>query len=682
MQLFAASLLLASLSTACVILLYIALRPLLSKRFAAKGRYYAWLVVLALLLIPFRPQFSFAPVRLALPETAAVRTEETLPQDHPEDTSWMIGPVASSMIGGQVPLQPQEKAHPADAPADVSPAGAAGSAPEWYDVVLAVWLLGAACYLGFSLAKHRRFMKLVKRWRRQITDEMVCGILREACGCLHIKRSLEVYRCRCVNVPMLVGFIHPMILLPHADYSGQELSLILKHELIHYRRRDLWYKLMVLLCTALHWFNPVVHLAGKYISLDCEISCDQEVLINSGADCRQYYGKTLISLATLKPVNRTVLSTSFFGGVKTMKKRLSELVSTKVKRRGITIVALLLTVGVLFGGIISFVGAADAVPSPDLISAENVEVGFDLFDVPENKELIWSTFQEEFAGLSAYDQEAITLTGAPKPYVEYWNLGFFRTMTAYDGPNEIAKFIICRKTPKTAQVCIDLLAQNKETVQGLINSFLNTPGLEDMTAEEMQQVEGFPYSISFHCFSADELGRGYAANPENLQANVVDGYGFTAEICSPLTVSEDPSVKTGMGDFGKIFKANEYAPTSYLSSWEYSQWTYEYDMENGNAITSGVYIHPINYDGTLNLERMRAALGFTEAIDYTDEWYLGECFKMFKNEEWGDGTLSNGICLSVIVNYQGKPTAMSTFFSVDQERMPDVVACGTRYGEE
>lgn len=77
---------------------------------------------------------------------------------------------------------------------------------------------------------------------------------------------------------MLVGFFHPAILLPPVKFAGDELSLILKHELIHFKRHDLWYKALILEATALHWFNPVVYLMAKAAAVQCEISCDALVL--------------------------------------------------------------------------------------------------------------------------------------------------------------------------------------------------------------------------------------------------------------------------------------------------------------------------------------------------------------------------------------------------------------------
>jgi beta-lactamase regulating signal transducer with metallopeptidase domain len=77
---------------------------------------------------------------------------------------------------------------------------------------------------------------------------------------------------------MLIGFFRPALLLPSAEITSDGLVLILRHELIHLKRHDLWYKALVLLATVIHWFNPVVYIMAKAIAAQCEISCDEQVL--------------------------------------------------------------------------------------------------------------------------------------------------------------------------------------------------------------------------------------------------------------------------------------------------------------------------------------------------------------------------------------------------------------------
>ena len=72
-----------SLTMSAVILLLLALGPLLARRYAARWRYWAWLVVAVRLLVPLNLSLPRAPVQLEAPAGCRYRpvsyTHLTLP---------------------------------------------------------------------------------------------------------------------------------------------------------------------------------------------------------------------------------------------------------------------------------------------------------------------------------------------------------------------------------------------------------------------------------------------------------------------------------------------------------------------------------------------------------------------------------------------------------------------------
>ena len=136
-------------------------------------------------------------------------------------------------------------------------------------------------------------------------------------------------------------------LLPSIKIASDELAFILRHELVHLKRNDLWYKALVLLATAIHWFNPVVYIMAKAIVAQCEISCDELLLQGTSFQQRKQYGKTIIGVVRNGAKLQTALSTNFYGGKKSMKTRIFSIMDTTKKKAGITIlgVALIATIG-------------------------------------------------------------------------------------------------------------------------------------------------------------------------------------------------------------------------------------------------------------------------------------------------------------------------------------------------
>ncbi len=215
---------------------------------------------------------------------------------------------------------------------------------------MAVWLVGMALFLAYHILRHCRFLKLTARWSETITDEQTLTIYEALKTQLGLTKPIELQCCDSIGSPMMIGFTSPRILLPRADFSKDELRLILKHELVHYKRKDLWYKCIVLAATAVHWFNPIIHLMAKVIAVQCELSCDAEVVRNTEAEARQYYSAAIIGVARYQSKRKTALSTYFYGGKKGLKRRIFSIMDMSKKKAGAAVLcgALILTLGTGF----------------------------------------------------------------------------------------------------------------------------------------------------------------------------------------------------------------------------------------------------------------------------------------------------------------------------------------------
>jgi hypothetical protein len=149
-----------------------------------------------------------------------------------------------------------------------------------------------------------------------------------------------------------LGVCRGRILLPQRDFDSDELRYILTHELIHIKRRDIWYSAFVLVATAIHWFNPIVYLIGGVISHLCEVSCDEEIVRDRDSEARLRYCETIIGVMKNQSRLKTVLSTRLYSGKKGLKERLAAIMDTSKRKAGpiFVLVAVLLTslTGVVF----------------------------------------------------------------------------------------------------------------------------------------------------------------------------------------------------------------------------------------------------------------------------------------------------------------------------------------------
>jgi len=324
MQTFMVSLFTCSISMSALALLYIALMPLIAKHYSEKGRYYAWLIIVIGLIIPFRPQWGNAIVKVDMPASTAA----------PIVTIGYRAPVS-------IPIQ-----MPISKPMDGSAPMSAASNIPWWQIVLVVWLIGLLVFLAYNIVRHYRFLKIANRWSKKATGDTLT-LLQNLKTDMGIAKQIELIQSPCVSSPMMIGFVKPRILLPSEALAQDELRFILKHELVHHKRRDLLYKYLVLAATAIHWFNPVVYLLAKAVGVLCEMSCDAEVVRNTDADTRQSYSETIIGIVKYKSNFTTALSTNFYGGKRGMKNRITSIMDPNKKKVGIAIIimAIVITLG-------------------------------------------------------------------------------------------------------------------------------------------------------------------------------------------------------------------------------------------------------------------------------------------------------------------------------------------------
>lgn len=316
-----------------VILLFLLLRKLFFKRYSATWRYYTWLPVILGLLIPFRPAFDLFPASIKPPVQLMIPAPPPAAKAQPEPES--------IHKNTEEPLP--------NLPAEPEPAITGKVVFHWTTLVNTVWAAGFLLFLLYCLIKHRKFIKAVRRWSYDENGAAISGLLNEARLEAGIHKNVEVKICKIVSTPMLTGFRKPVILLPSCHFEPDELELILRHELTHYRRKDLWYKALLLLANAMHWFNPFVFFMVRAATADCEISCDEAVLKDKDRKQRMLYGETILRLMEQHSDVSTLFSTSFKGGIKVMEKRMDSIMDSTKKKAGIFMLCVVMACTVLTG---------------------------------------------------------------------------------------------------------------------------------------------------------------------------------------------------------------------------------------------------------------------------------------------------------------------------------------------
>jgi len=101
---------------------------------------------------------------------------------------------------------------------------------------------------------------------------------------LQIPRKVKLLISRHVQVPVMLGFIKPLILLPVAmvnNLTEAQLEAVLLHELAHIKRNDYLLNIFQSIVETILFFNPFVWLISKIIRMEREHCCDDLVIAST-----------------------------------------------------------------------------------------------------------------------------------------------------------------------------------------------------------------------------------------------------------------------------------------------------------------------------------------------------------------------------------------------------------------
>ena len=330
-----------SVSIGLIVIGLIFLTPFLNKRYAAKWKYLIWIFLALRLLIPFSGANGQEVMdRMSLLKVGTNSESEENDANNPIDTAM---PYRGIVVEIPAQMTTPIKASSEKSTADIT----------MLDIVTLVWIIGSLIFIFVHLISYSHYKRQVLKNGKMIKETRILSQIFRLKRELHISRTVCVMEYDEAESPMIIGFIKPVLVLPKEQYNSEDLFFILKHELVHFKRGDVYLKLLFVTANAVHWFNPIIWIMQKEAVIDMELSCDERVTQGTSFELRKAYTETLLSMLHKQCVRKTVLSTQFYGGKKIMKKRFKNILIRNRKKNGISIlicaVVLSITLGMLVG---------------------------------------------------------------------------------------------------------------------------------------------------------------------------------------------------------------------------------------------------------------------------------------------------------------------------------------------
>ncbi|HYP12679.1 MAG TPA: M56 family metallopeptidase [Bryobacteraceae bacterium] len=199
-----------------------------------------------------------------------------------------------SAQAGELPSAPNVQPQPDEYQAS-SPGNASFQTvlPPWQTLARLGWIAGSVLML-LSLALGVWRLRVLRREGIPCPElESRLQAFAEAGG---VGGRVELLLHPDIGGPLTCGILRPAILLPEdaVSWADEDLRRALVHELEHVRRADWTVQLVARATSAVYWFNPLVWIAWRKLSLEAERACDDAVLDSEESTA---YAHQLVSLA-------------------------------------------------------------------------------------------------------------------------------------------------------------------------------------------------------------------------------------------------------------------------------------------------------------------------------------------------------------------------------------------------
>jgi GWxTD domain-containing protein len=161
-------------------------------------------------------------------------------------------------------------------PPEPFPYRIAAALDRFMPIVLAVWLVGVVVLfvrLGIGLVTAQRMMSAAT----QPPPHDLLHVFHRLARRIEVPRPIGLFHSTLVQVPTVIGWLRPVVLIPLGCLSGlspSQVEAILAHELAHILRRDYLVSILQSIVEALLFYHPAVWWVSGHIRREREHCCD------------------------------------------------------------------------------------------------------------------------------------------------------------------------------------------------------------------------------------------------------------------------------------------------------------------------------------------------------------------------------------------------------------------------
>lgn len=311
-----------SLWQGAIVALLLAVTLRLMQQRSAQTRYVCSSIALLVIV-------SCTLVTNSLMPSANGATQSTVGDRQNFDTDPVVVPVTSSnaAVQGELPILPTEsdvKTATVDSLVVPPPSETArsknqmgfhriienlqGSVTPILPWLVVGWLTGVV-FCSLRLMVTWRHVRMLRTTHVAISPQNLQSTAKRLADRMGLRRSVKLLESKLIEVPMVFGWLKPVILLPVTVATGLnaiQIEAILAHELTHVRRWDYPVNLLQSVVETILFYHPAVWWVSKIMRQERENCCDD--IASELCGDRVTYARALLQMEELRQPDSLILA--------------------------------------------------------------------------------------------------------------------------------------------------------------------------------------------------------------------------------------------------------------------------------------------------------------------------------------------------------------------------------------
>ncbi len=154
-------------------------------------------------------------------------------------------------------------------------------------IITMIWLVGVLAHI-LQISKDLLRVHYLKTRNIKSVNPELAKVFNLVANQMRILKNFHVFESSKVRIPMVIGYLKPVILLPAGVFTGfstKQIESIIAHELAHILRNDYLINIIISFIKPVFFYHPVFWWFVSIIEQEREKCCDDRaitgVIVNS-----------------------------------------------------------------------------------------------------------------------------------------------------------------------------------------------------------------------------------------------------------------------------------------------------------------------------------------------------------------------------------------------------------------